>query len=523
MSRSTDETLLPLLGAALDQTRSAACITTADLDPPGPRIVYVNPAYCVMTGRDRDEVVGQTPRIMQGPLTSREVLDQLRSDLDAGRPFVGETVNYRKDGTPFLISWRIDPVLADDGTVTHYIATQEDLTRLRRAERLLAAERAIDRGVSSLLSRAGATADNLRALAESVGKAVGDLVDYGAVTVAGSVRLGTSSAGFRAGAEPADLDPILRSVGAAGGRAVSGSVGGGRWLGCSLVDDRSGLDGAVLVTGLTDAELDFVDRAGLERAAECARRALDSLAEYERQRLVAVELQRDLLPTTLPEVHGLRLAARYHPGAFASRVGGDWYDVFDQDGRVVLIVGDMAGSGIRAAADMARVRLLTRMLLQQGADLPAVLAALNRFCADEDLVATALALRFDPDHRNLTVVSAGHPPPVVRGRRSAELAGLRPGPLLGIGGQPDYPINRLAVAEGDVVVLFTDGLFERSDETIDAGLARLVDTVGALPADAEQLSRGVVERRLTEDPGDDLAVLVAQVLAGRSSTGGDGS
>ena len=111
MTRSDDETILPLLGAAIEHTRSAVCITTAQLDRPGPHIVYVNPAYCEMTGTTPDEVIGQTPRIMQGPLTSRPVLDRLRADLEAGRPFIGEAVNYRKDGTPFLISWRIDPVL----------------------------------------------------------------------------------------------------------------------------------------------------------------------------------------------------------------------------------------------------------------------------------------------------------------------------------------------------------------------------------------------------------------------------
>jgi PAS domain S-box-containing protein len=524
MGQSTDETILPLLGAALNQTRSATCITTAQLDRPGPQIVYVNPAYCEMAGRTAAEVIGQTPRIMQGPLTDREVLDRLRSDLEAGRPFVGETINYHKDGSPFLISWRIDPVLDRDGNTTHYIATQENITRLRRAERLLAAERAIDRCVSTLLSRAGTTAANLGSLVDGVRDAVAGLIDHGEVTVTGSVRLGTSQAALGAGVELMDEERILASVARHRGAAVSGTIGDQRWLGCSLASERGGVDGAVIVTGLSDAQLDFVDVAGLERAGECARRAIDSLAEYERQRMVAVELQRDLLPGAPPELDGLRLAARYQPGAFASRVGGDWYDVFTGDGRVVLIVGDMAGSGIRAAADMGRVRLLTRLLLQQGADVPEIFLAVNRFCADEDLVATALAVTLDTGSRTLTAVTAGHPPPVVRRTSTAGIAHLRPGPLLGIGGQPCYPPNRLDVAEGDVILMFTDGLIERPEETIDASLARLVDEVLELPPDTEILGDRLIEHRLAQDPGDDIAVLAAQlVVSAVASRGAGGS
>ncbi len=141
-----------VLLAALEGTRSATCITTAELDPPGPEIVYVNPAYCAMTGRDRHSVIGSTPRAMQGPLTDRTTLDRLRSDLEAGRRFSGETVNYRADGEPFIINWSIDPVVDGDGVVTHYVATQEDVTARVRAAQLLDAEKQLELALTRILN-----------------------------------------------------------------------------------------------------------------------------------------------------------------------------------------------------------------------------------------------------------------------------------------------------------------------------------------------------------------------------------
>ena len=507
-----EDELVPVLRAALDQTRSAACITTAELDWPGPEIVYVNPAYCKMTGREATEVIGQTPRIMQGPLTSREVLDRLRTDLEAGRPFVGEAVNYRKDGSPYLISWRIDPVLAPDGCVTHYIATQDDVTKLRRAERLLAAEQAIDRAVSTVLSEPGETRDNLGLLGASIVAATNELVGYGRVSLHGSIRLGTTTVPFAVGpTPPVGVDFVDR----VSRRIQTGDLGDRSWVGSSIDNERTGIDGILIVSGLDRDELDFVDREGLERLAECTTRALDRVAEYERQRLVAIELQRGLLPTAPATVVGLDITALYRPGAFGTRIGGDWYDVFSDDDMAVLVVGDMAGSGVRAAADMGRLRLLTRVMLQQGVAVPDLFFQLNQFCSDEDLVATALAVKVELDGgnaaaRTLRITSAGHPPPLRKAGESVELLTVNPGPLLGIGGDPLYWEQAFELALGDLIVLFTDGLVERSDESIDVSLERLADKVARSSPDGESirsLCTWLVDERLRESPTDDVAVL----------------
>ena len=120
-----------LFEEALERANDAVAITDASLEPPGPRILYVNRAFEHMTGYDRDEVLGGSPGILQGPWTDRSVIDRLNNALRAGEPFEGETWNYRKDGTPFLLHWTVTPVKDVEGSITHHVAIQEDVTRRR--------------------------------------------------------------------------------------------------------------------------------------------------------------------------------------------------------------------------------------------------------------------------------------------------------------------------------------------------------------------------------------------------------
>lgn len=125
---------LTLLDAAITQSHDAVTITTAELDPPGPTIVYVNPAFTTITGYTAAEALGRTPRILQGPKTDRAVLDRMRADLAAGRVFSGETINYRKDGRELLLEWQVTPIRDAAGRITHYVAIQNDVTAQRREE-----------------------------------------------------------------------------------------------------------------------------------------------------------------------------------------------------------------------------------------------------------------------------------------------------------------------------------------------------------------------------------------------------
>ena len=103
-------------------------ITDAEIDSPGPRIVYVNESLCQMTGYRPEDLIGQTPRIFQGPETDRSVLDELRACLEQGRPFEGSTVNYRRDGSPYLVQWKTVPVAGDAGTPRYFVSVQRDLS-----------------------------------------------------------------------------------------------------------------------------------------------------------------------------------------------------------------------------------------------------------------------------------------------------------------------------------------------------------------------------------------------------------
>lgn len=136
-SRRKAEEQLRLLSSAVEQSTDAVIITDASLDLPGPRILFVNPAFAQMTGYRAEEVLGQTPRILQGPDTDRAVLDQLRKTLERGDIFDGEAINYRKDGTPYIQHWQVVPLRNEDRVITHFVAVLRDVTEQRENEAAL--------------------------------------------------------------------------------------------------------------------------------------------------------------------------------------------------------------------------------------------------------------------------------------------------------------------------------------------------------------------------------------------------
>jgi len=126
--RQRVEESLRLLGAAVEQAKDSIMITEANLDLPGPTAVFVNPAYTKMTGYPRESILGKTPRVLQGPKTSRVVLDRLKRNLAAGEDFVGDTINYRADGTEFHMEWRVAPLRNAQNVITHFVAIQRDIS-----------------------------------------------------------------------------------------------------------------------------------------------------------------------------------------------------------------------------------------------------------------------------------------------------------------------------------------------------------------------------------------------------------
>ncbi len=128
---------LELLESAIRTDYDSILITELTLEEPGPKIVYVNDGFCKMTGYSKDEVIGKTPRILQGPKTDRAVLDKLKKRLREGRSFFGQAINYRKDGSEFVNQWDIHPLTDSDGNITHWVSYQHDISKRKRAEEQL--------------------------------------------------------------------------------------------------------------------------------------------------------------------------------------------------------------------------------------------------------------------------------------------------------------------------------------------------------------------------------------------------
>ena len=130
------EQQLQLVRQAVDQVRDAVVITDNQLRTPGPHILYVNPAFATMTGYEPGEILGQSPRFLQGPQTDTAVLERLRECLREGQAFFGETINYHKDGSPYQVEWNINPVTNSRGVITHWVAIQRDITARKTAEQV---------------------------------------------------------------------------------------------------------------------------------------------------------------------------------------------------------------------------------------------------------------------------------------------------------------------------------------------------------------------------------------------------
>ncbi|MBW4538508.1 MAG: PAS domain S-box protein [Myxacorys chilensis ATA2-1-KO14] len=128
------EEAIQLLLSAVQQSRDSIVITTANLNSPGPEMVYVNPAFSRMTGYRIEETLGKTPRFLQGPNTDRALLDRLRQALEQGKPFHAEAINYHKDGSEYYVEWNITPIRNAHHDITHFVAIQRDITERKRLE-----------------------------------------------------------------------------------------------------------------------------------------------------------------------------------------------------------------------------------------------------------------------------------------------------------------------------------------------------------------------------------------------------
>jgi serine phosphatase RsbU (regulator of sigma subunit)/CheY-like chemotaxis protein/anti-sigma regulatory factor (Ser/Thr protein kinase) len=262
------------------------------------------------------------------------------------------------------------------------------------------------------------------------------------------------------------------------------------------------------------ADLELLALAG-ERVAI----AIEHAQRYEHGLELVEILQRSLLPESLPAHPLLELAARYRPSGFAAQVGGDWYDalVLDEK-RIGVMIGDIVGHGVRAATIMGELRSALRAFAIEGHSPGEALRCLDRVVQatlGPGMVATVMFLILDAEAGTVTVASAGHPPPAIVGAdRSVRFLETTPFLPLGVDEHAVATERVHPLVAGDTLLLYTDGLVERRDESIDVGFERLHDALRDAPDDVEALCDHVLDRTLGDHPGqDDVAVLTVRLLA----------
>ncbi|MFJ4525411.1 SpoIIE family protein phosphatase [Streptomyces sp. NPDC088810] len=272
----------------------------------------------------------------------------------------------------------------------------------------------------------------------------------------------------------------------------------------------------------------LVARELVARAALC----VDNARRYTREHAAAVTLQRSLLPHALSGGTALEVASHYLPADPTGGVGGDWFDVIPLSGaRVGLVIGDVVGHGITAAAAMGRLRTAVQTLADMELPPDDLLAHLDDLvlrlseettseeAADDGasafLGATCLYAVYDPVTRRCAMARAGHPPPVVvTPEGHADFPTPPAGPPLGLGGI-GFEAGEIELPPGSLFGLYTDGLIAAADRDMEVGMARLGETLARSGTDLDTLCRTAVQRQVSGPQTDDIALLLARTHAVR--------
>ncbi|NEA66150.1 SpoIIE family protein phosphatase [Streptomyces sp. SID12488] len=533
------------------------------------RYTWLNDAACDLMGVEEEALIGQfygDANIVPDDRINQGFLLNLREVTRTGAPVRYETFGKdADDGREHAWSLEMWPVRDDLGAVVSVGIAAFDSSEQHWARRRLALLNEAAAGI-------GTTLDVVRTAEELVELVVPRFADFVSVDLLdwvlgadeptpaqadevvlhrvahGSVTEGTPEAVIPLGAKDTypPFTPPVRAI--AEGRAVLGRAGErafDEWVAERNAREpvgrpyRKGVHSMVTVPlrargttlgvavflriGRPDpyTEDDVVLAEELtSRAAIC----VDNARRFARERTTALALQHSLLPRGLPGQAAVEVAHRYLPCGSVAGIGGDWFDVIPLSGsRVALCVGDVVGHGIQSSATMGRLRTAVRTLAD--VDLPpdellTHLDDLVTHLADEEdgadvaeLGATCLYAVYDPVSRRLTLASAGHPPPVVVPPGGvAELIEVAAGPPLGVGGLP-FEATELKLPEGSLLALYTDGLIEDRDRDIDHATAELCRALNLPDASLDAVCDAVLKAVLPEQPGDDVALLLARTRA----------
>jgi PAS domain S-box-containing protein len=530
---------------------------------PDLRVLRVNRAIERFTGVPAADFRGVPTGYMLLPDDARRAVARARQVLETGIPLIYSEQFTRLEQDParervaLVSSFRMeDP----SGRILGVAEMIEDITERHRAQRRLAL-------LDQVGSRIGTTLDVAETARELAEVMVPHLADHASVDLLQSVtrgeetahalagpvvRVGSSGVGVQQPGPPhpqgtpvefpsdtpqarclAEGQPVLEPV-LPPDSFSSESRQGARApdLGAhSLIVVPLAARGLALgvLTLWRSRRPDPFEADDLTLAQELASRAavaIDNARRFTQQQQTAFTLQSSLLPGAVPEQSAVEVALRYLPASAAPGLGGDWFDVIPLSGaRVALVVGDVVGRGIHAAATMGRLRTAVHTLasldlepdevLSRLDDLVTLLAAEQeasgeRSVGEQVVGATCLYAVYDPVSRRCSVARAGHPPPVVTAPDGqVALLDLPAGPPLGLGGLP-FEAREIGLAAGSLLCLYTNGVI--GERHIDAGIG-LTKLCAALTRPADSLERtcqAVLDSLVSARPSDDIALLIAR-------------
>ncbi|WP_345700614.1 SpoIIE family protein phosphatase [Kitasatospora terrestris] len=549
---------LALAARIVDQAPIGLAVLDEDL-----RYVMVNPALEKINGLPAAEHRGRTPHEVLPHLDVGAIEDRMRQVLATGRPVLDEFAVGRVPHDDRTHAWSSSFYRLEDQAhrVIGLAVSVIDITE--PYEQSVAAARARRRLslIADASIRVGTTLDlptTARELAEVTVPEVADIAAVDLLDAAlpgATTRADDGSAQFRAMAiKAADstpatdaADPIgevtryhphrLVTQAAVGGRPVLvprvtaadltriardenaarllAEAGVHSYLAVPLIARGRVLGALDLKRTRTPAPFDQDDVLLASELAARAAVAIDNARWYQHQRQATLALQRHLLPPRhAPDPPGLSIAHRYQPASATDETGGDWFDVIPVDGgRTLLVVGDVMGSGITAAATMGQLRTTIRALARLTSDPADLLTHLDAVTRDlGDAMATSVIALYDPATGRCRLACAGHPPPVLaRPGHAPHPVRLDPGPPLGVGGLP-FPARDLTLRTGDDLVLYTDGLVEVRDQDIDQRLQTLTDLLAGPRRPLEDTCDLLLSALRRPDNQDDVALLIARAV-----------
>jgi PAS domain S-box-containing protein len=485
-----------------DTTPALMWMTDAD-----GHVAFVNEGWLRFTGRTLEEELGDTFALSAHPDDRAELLTRWREAFRRRQEFRFE---YRLMHAPSGgHRWVLEvgtPRFAG-GEFAGYVGTSTDIHERRAMEEALRVSEASFRDLADTAPVMIWTTDT------------GGLVTFvneGWMRFTGTTLEEELGSSWELGVHPDDVETMLASWDAAlAERSVweyeyrlMSSSGEYRWI-----VDRGvpRYEGGQFV-GYVGAAVDIHERILMQ----------EQLREhYEIEHTIAETLQRSLLPERLPKIEGLELMPRYLPSAGrGAPIGGDWYDALERpDGRVALVVGDVAGHGLRAAAAMGQLRNSFRAYGLVESSPAEVVARVNRLVTSsgEETMATVLYLILDRETGEVTFSAAGHPPPLLLAPDGPRfLEGGRSVPI----GATDPAVFREATGvlpPGATLLLYTDGLVERRGVPLEESLDALAAAVGRAEEDLGRLCDGVLDAVLPRrNPVDDVALLAVRPTAMRA-------